>query len=465
MHLIKLPRLGQTMESGTLTEWHIAEGEEFADGDHLYEVETEKMTTEVEAKQAGVLVRTLVPVDEEVDVGTVLAVAAEAGESPDDAEIEAFLQEQGLSQKHGLSEEAAGAGTAASENTDAALGGADAPGANAGAPGSAGSSAGSGSSAGTTPAAGTAAAAGSGPAEGERSDSAHGRTSSGRVLAFPRARAHALQHGLDLAAITGTGIDGAVRMSDVEDALRARGAGTATTTSAATASAGGPAGPPRVTERIELRGVEKSMAQAVMRSWNEIPQFVQHVSADATALRARLQRLRYEGVQVSYTDLLVSAAALTAAEVPEANASYDDGAVVRFAEVNVSVAMASDRGLLVPVVHDAAALSVAEVAQRRAELTSRAREGRLTAEDASHGTLTVSNLGAYGVDSGTPLVNAPQAVIVFAGALRDEVVAVDGRPQVQPRLSLSLAFDHRVLDGMTAARFTSALRDRIEAGG
>lgn len=398
MYMIRLPRLGQTMESGTITEWHFAEGDRFDAGQPLYDVETEKMNTEVEAKQDGVLVKVLTVAGDQVPVGTVLAVAAEPGETFTSTDIDALVGEQ------------AGATTEATPDPVAEP-----------------------SPAGDEQPAGMAVA----------------QPAAGRVRAVPKARHLARQLGVDLRSVRGSGRNGVIRVSDVE-----AGNGDA-----------GYVGAPRVAERIPVKGVAKAMADAMTRSWTEIPQFVQQISLDATALRARLERLRYEGVPVTYTDLLVAAVAATVREVPVVNSTITDDEIVRYSDVNVTVAVAADHGLLVPVVRQADRLPIDRVAATTKELAARARQGKLSAADVSDGTITVSNLGAFGVETGTPIVNAPQSAIVFVGALSDRAVVRDGQVVVRPMLNIAVGYDHRVIDGMAGAQFTSALKNRLEAGG
>jgi pyruvate dehydrogenase E2 component (dihydrolipoyllysine-residue acetyltransferase) len=435
MNLIRLPRLGQTMESGMLTAWHVTEGQQFAEGTLLYEVETDKMTTEVEAKQAGVLLRIVAALEEQLDVGAVIGVTGDVGETASSQDIDAFLGR--------------GADTAeAAPDGDAT----------------------------ELPAGGPATAdildephpdAAATPVDGHRSSGV-----AGRPLAVPKARKVAREAGIDLGTVQGTGKRGVIRVSDVQHAVRAAAvvaSAPAATPAAAPAAIQVASSPevrrPEVAVRIPVRGVARSMADAVSRSWREIPQFVQQVTLDATALAARLKRLRYEGVSVTYTDLLIAAVSWTAVEVAEVNATFTAEEIIRYSDVNVSFAVATDRGLVVPVVRQAHALDVAAIAARTRELAGRAREGRLTAADTTDGTITVSNLGAFGVETGTPIVNAPQSAIVFVGAMGDRAVVVDGQLAVRTMLNIAVAYDHRVVDGMTGARFTSALKARLEAGG
>ncbi|MCW2850014.1 MAG: Dihydrolipoamide acetyltransferase component of pyruvate dehydrogenase complex [Marmoricola sp.] len=433
MQLVRLPRLGQTMEKGIITLWVVSEGETFASGQPLYEVETEKMVTEVEARQDGVLARILVPGgNDEVPVGVALAVIADAGEAIDATAVDAFLGGDG--------------GAVAAE-----------------------------------PESETESETESGPEVGPEVEPQveHDRL---RTLAVPKARAVAKRRDIDISEVIGTGVDGTVRVIDVlkESKARKKAAGPPSRPQPAAAP---PEGAPlvravvqddvpqdgdvspRVAARIAVRGVARSMAESMTRSWTEVPQFVQQLSLDATALKARLARLRYEGVPVTYTDLLVSAVALAAVEVPEVNSSFAGDEIVQYADVNVSVAVATDRGLLVPVVRRAQELSIDQVARTTKSLAERAKAGKLGSDDLSGGTITLSNLGAFGIETGTPIINLPQSALVFVGTMSDQPVVVNGAVVVQPRLNVAIAYDHRVLDGMTAAGFSSALRTRLEAGG
>ena len=415
MYIVRLPRLGQTMEQGILNTWCVDEGADFAVGDALYEVETEKMNTEVEAKQDGILVRVVVRSGTaEVPVGTVLAVAAEPGETVTDAEIDAFLAaEAGVTAQEQEQEQEQGQGQ--EEPADSAV-----------------------------------------PLLPEPV------TVTAKPQAVPAARHLARELGVDLAALDGSGAGGAVRVADVRAAVPpATHVGPAPAPVPRARTAGGPA---RVAARIPVQGVARAMADAMARSW-AVPQFTQQISLDATALVARLKRLRYEGVPASYNDLIIAATARAATEVPEVNASFAGSEIVRYAEVNVSIAIATDRGLLVPVVRGVDTLPIADLVAETKDLAERTRLGKLGEADLSGGTITVSNLGAFGVDSGMPLLNEPQCALVFVGSLADRPAAVDGVLAVRKTLNVAIAYDHRVVDGMTAARFTQALRTRLEAGG
>lgn len=448
MQLVLLPRLGQTMEQGGITNWLVAEGDPVSEGMPLYEVETDKSITEVEALDEGVLARILVPAGAvEVEVGTAIAVLAGPGEDVSTAAVDAFV--------------AGGAVPAAAANVSQIDPRVDSVPVDVDATGPA-------------PSAGSV------------------RQPDDKVLAVPKARLVAKNRGIDLAEVNGTGVDGTVRVVDVLKESKARkkakqeardepvapappaptpvplappaAASPSVVATVAPPHAGTTDGP-EVSERIAVRGVARAMADSMTRSWTEVPQFVQQLTVDASALKARLARVRYEGVPATYTDVFIAAVAATCVEVPEVNASFAGDEIVRYADVNVSVAVATDRGLLVPVVRRAQELDLSGVSAATKALAEQARAGRLGPEDLAGGTITVSNLGAFGIDTGTPIINPPQSALVFVGSMTDQAVVESGAVVVRPRLNLAIAFDHRVLDGMTAARFSSALRARLEAGG
>ncbi len=206
------------------------------------------------------------------------------------------------------------------------------------------------------------------------------------------------------------------------------------------------------------------MAERTAESWQTVPHFYLERDVDAGRLeswRAAVRaRAGYE--RVTHTDLLVKIAAAALREHPRVNASWRDGGVVEHPDVNVGIAVAVEDGLVVPVVHGADGLGLKEIAARRGEVVAAAREGRLRLEDVSDGTFTISNLGMFGVDRFGAIVNAPQAAILAIGRIAERIVPVDGAPAVRPMLSLTLSFDHRVVDGARGAQFLDTLASLIE---
>jgi pyruvate dehydrogenase E2 component (dihydrolipoamide acetyltransferase) len=201
------------------------------------------------------------------------------------------------------------------------------------------------------------------------------------------------------------------------------------------------------------------MAERTTESWQNVPQFSLERQLDASRLNAWRETARrrpgYE--RVSHTDLLVKLAAAALERHPRVNGRWDDGTIVAGEGVNVGIAVAIEDGLVVPVVHDADRLTLREISERRRQLVEAARDGRLRPDDVQGGTFTISNLGTYGVDSFRAIVNAPQAAILAVGRIVDRVVPVNGVPAVRPVLSLTMSFDHRVVDGARGAEFLETL--------
>jgi len=279
----------------------------------------------------------------------------------------------------------------------------------------------------------------------------------GRVRASPKARRLADARGLDLAAIPGSGPDGLVTAEDVE---------------LAAAPAAGPEhraeeswqGRP-VRERRPLSPLERVTAQRTQQAWTSAPHFVQMLDVDMEPARALRETWKREGgplAAVTLGDLCVAATARALAEHPALNAVIDAGERVLFAEVNVGVAVDTPRGLVVPVIRGADALALAELSARTRALAAAAREQRLAPVDLEAGSATVSNLGAFGIRAGTPVLNPPEALLVFVGALEERVVVREGEIAVRPMLTLSIAYDHRVADGAAAARLSARIRERLE---
>ncbi len=205
------------------------------------------------------------------------------------------------------------------------------------------------------------------------------------------------------------------------------------------------------------------MAERVTQSWASVPHFYLLREVNASRLVTWRERARRRLTEnITYTDLLVKLVAAALREHPRVNAQWDDGTIVPQETINVGLAVAIEDGLVVPVIHQADELSLQEIAARREDLVARAQAGKLRPTDIQGGTFTISNLGMYGVDAFNAIVNPPQAAILAVGRIAERVVAVDGRPAVQPMMILSLSCDHRVVDGARAAQFLEMVVDLIE---
>ncbi|HMB19323.1 MAG TPA: dihydrolipoamide acetyltransferase family protein [Gaiellaceae bacterium] len=403
---IKLPRLGQGMESGTVVRWLKQEGDRVEKGEPLYEVDTEKVTQEVEADASGLLLK--ISVEEgEVPVGQTVAVIGEEGEDVPDAEPE-------------VDEEPLEEGSRAPARDEERERGREAE-----------------------------AAVETAPVEAQPQPS----TTDGRVKASPLARRIASERGIDLAELRGTGPEGRIVAEDVERA------------DAAPKPVAAPAAVAGEPEVEPLTSIRKTIARRLTKAW-EAPVFQISMSADMTRaqeLRERLAELTREGeTKPTISDLITKASAAALLRHPQVNAHYENETLTRFPTANVGMAVATDRGLLVPVIRSADRLTLAEIAAARADLVERSRSGKLQQTDLEDGTFTVSNLGMYGIEHFIAVLNPPQVAILAVGTIEEKPVVVDGDFDVKPMMSLTLTADHRALDGSVAAEFLGTVRSFLE---
>ena len=441
-----MPRLSDTMTEGAISQWLKAEGDTIERGDVIAEIETDKAVMDLEAYEAGVLEKILVEPGENVAIGAPIAVIGDGS---------------GGSDADGPAADAAEAKTEAA----AEAGGEAEPEAEA--------------DAAPEPAAAPEAEAEpqAEPQAEPEPEPAPEAESGGRIKATPLVRSLARSHDIDLATVQGTGPGGRIIRADIE-ALLAGGAKAAekrepaastpvTPSEPQAAPAAAPAAAPVGTEqegdeRVPLSQIRKVTARRLTEA-ALVPVFQLTTVLDASRLnelRADINgRLAEQGIKVSVTDLIVRAVAVALRAHPEVNASFGGDAILRHAHVNVGVAVALEDGLVVPVVKDADAKSVTAIGAEIKDLATRARAGRLKLDEMTGGTFSVSNLGMYGIDSFTAVINPPEAAILAVGSTVDEAVVVDGEVQMRPRTRLTLTVDHRVLDGAGAAAFLRELTD------
>jgi pyruvate/2-oxoglutarate dehydrogenase complex dihydrolipoamide acyltransferase (E2) component/uncharacterized OsmC-like protein len=270
------------------------------------------------------------------------------------------------------------------------------------------------------------------------------RRKAGRPLASPKARALAPTVQVDLGEVLSRRADGLIVAHDVELAAAAR---------RASAPAGG-------SGAIPLNRLRRTAADRLARSWQQAPHFVQMIEVDASRLSQAITAIREGRLGATFNDILIKVAADTLARFPDLNARFADGGLVMSEAVVVGLAVSTDQGLTVPVLRNVAQRSLAEVANASADLVARAREGRLAPSDFGAGSLTVSNLGRYGVAFGTPVLNLDEPILIFVGAIDERPV---GQIVLRPMTTLSVCFDHRVVDGLRAAQFSQALKAALEA--
>ena len=278
-----------------------------------------------------------------------------------------------------------------------------------------------------------------------------------RILASPKAKQLAAKNGIDLATLTPSSVDGIISAADVEQALTVG----QTRVGAETDIGAGRA----VRERRQLTGIRKTSARRVQEAWQTIPHIVQMVDVDATALLAIRAQLRDEAPALTLNDLILHTAACVLATQPDLNASVEDDTLVYHGGVDIGLAVDSPRGLLVPVIRRADKRSVVELVAESQRLIRAARSGKLGLDDMGNASLTVSNLGMYGIRFGTPVINLGEPILIFVGAVEDRPVAVDGQVIIRPMLTLSIAYDHRVADGVAAASFTQSVKQTLEGLG
>lgn len=401
---VTMPLLGLTMESGTIVEWMKKEGDPVHEGDILFTVETDKSVMEVEAKVSGTLLKILKAPGEAVPVTHVIGYIGAPGE--------AVPGETGQ---------------------PAVLSGRD-----------------------TT----TEAAAAPHPVERAQEDE--------RIKASPAARKLAKELGVPIGRVTGTGPGGRITREDVERSAAAPIA----------APAAAPAAPPlpqpaaavpskRERARTPLTGKRKVAARRLTESKTTAPHFYLTVDIDMTKgieLReALIARSEAEDLsRPSFTDIFIKAAGIALREFPAVNASLDSDTIVQYEDVNVGFAVALDDGLVVPVVSQADRLSIFEVARTTQELEARAKTKGLVPGDYGHGTFTISNLGMFGVDNFTAIINPPEAAILAVGRIKKVPVVLDDQVVVRSLATVTLSSDHRVIDGAIAARFLGRLRRILE---
>lgn len=447
-----MPVLGVAQDSGKIVRWHKHEGDAIQKGEPLLEVETDKAVVDIEAPAGGVLGKILAMEGQDVPVTQVIGVILAVGES-------------GASLNSAQAEKSVPAAPPAQTSPAAAAPGAVEPAAPKGA------------QAVVYPASplATSIAAENGvdlslikpkSARIEKADvlsyieslklAPAAPRSAGQVLASPKARRLAAESGVNLAEVSGSGPDGAVLANDV---IAAPSKGSlAGKTPVQTAAV-----PPEAGESQAVSTVWRIMAEHTTQSWTTTPHFFLMREVDASRLISWRERLlKHAAEKITYTDLLVKIVAFALKKHPAVNSAWNNGSLLRLPHVNVSLAVAQDGGLVVPVIHDADCLSIGQIAQQRVALVEKARAGRLRPEDISGGTFTISNLGMYGIDAFNAILNGPQAGILAVGRIAERVVAVDGAPAVRPTMVLSLSGDHRVLDGARGAQFLELVADLVE---
>ena len=407
MPIVTMPKLSDTMVEGTLVKWVKTKGDKVEVGDILAEVETDKATMEMEAFDEGTLSELYVAEGGIIKVGDKIALILADGETAETAPV---TQSTPTAEKPKTSPPAA-----------------------------------------KTPLA---------PAPRAVAPAATGRTK-----ASPLARKIAATRGVHLSSIAGTGPGGRIVKKDVENAPTGGGGGAMAAATPAIRAAHGIAGEEKI---IALTGMRKTIAERLLASKTQIPHFYLSLTMDGgplMALRKELNAMAEKdgGAKLTVNDFILLATARAAAEVPKINAAYDGDAIIEYAEVNLAVAVAIEDGLITPVIKKANTLTLREISAQMKELAAKARGKKLKPEEYQGGTITLSSLGGFGIDSFLPIINPPQSFILGIGAIiKQPVVNEQDQIVVGHRLVISGSGDHRVVDGAVAAEYMNALRRLVE---
>ena len=404
---VTMPKWGIEMQQGTINDWHVQAGQLLKRGEPMLDIETEKIVNSVEAPIAGTLRRIVAEKGSTQSVGALIAIIAEPAVA--DAQIDAFIA-------------AFDPGSQMADPPPAA----PAP-----------------------------------PAD------------SGEIRVSPIARRVAERLGVDISMVKGSGRNGRVSQEDVEAFAAARSGGTPQPPDVVGVAASAPApaesssasAASNVPVREKLSAIRSTIARRLLESTQGIPHYRLSADVDMSALLARRAELNSDAAPVSINDLLLRACALSLVRHPALNAQFEGDEILKFPHADICVAVATDSGLITPVLRAAETLSAAEIGRIVTALAARARDGKLTREDITGGTFTVSNLGMFGIDRFDAIINPPQVAILAVGAAAERVVLREGRPVAVKYLTLTLSCDHRVVDGAVGSRFLATLRETIEQPG
>ena len=427
---ITMPRLSDSMEEGTILKWLVSEGDEVEKGQEIAEIETDKANMTYESDTAGTVIELVASEGDTLALGEVIARVGEAGEKPEKKE-EPKEEDSGEEEEEPKAEEAD---------------------------------------------------KGEEPKQQPKKSSDNGASaeSDGRVKASPVAKRMAKELGVELGDIEGSGPGGRIIKSDVEAAAESGGTKTKEKTEEAEAEpsedGGGPerepepepagdAGPKGEMQTIELTRLQRTVSRRMAESKATAPDFQLNVDIDMSAaveLRSKLKEMTETAP--SYNDMVVKACANALREFPRVNAAYRDGHFELYSRVNVGVAVAAQDTLVVPTIFDADKKSLGEISRTAREAIRKVRDGKITPPELSGGTFTVSNLGMYGIDSFSAVINPPQAAILAVGSLKKRAVVDEdsGRIVARDTMSATLVCDHRILYGADGAEFLARVRELLE---
>lgn len=400
--IIIMPKQGLQMTEGMITAWLVQEGQEVKEGEPLFEMETDKLAITIDATASGTLLKILCEEGETAEVAAPIAVIGTPG-----ADYQAILN-----------------GTAATA--------AEKPAAEAEAP-----------------------AVAAAPVSSEPTAC----TSGERTFSSPRARTRAEELGIDYRTVAGTGPMGMVIERDI---LSSEPAAKAAPAEASTAPAMAAV---RSEHQIPITGMRRIIAQRMLDSLNTLAQACHRLTVDMTAAVALREQFKVADIKVSYNDIVIRCVAKALTEFPMMNATMDEKFITTRDYVNIGMAVATDTGLLVPVIRDADLKTLPEIAKASKDLAARTKENKLSPDELTGGTFTISNLGMFDIESFTAVINKPEAGILAVGKMEKKPVVVNDEIVIRPLMQLSLTYDHRILDGAPAAQFLRRVKQLLENPG
>jgi len=418
--IIGLPKLSPTMEEGTLVSWTKKEGESVEVDDLLAEVETDKATMEFRSFDKGVLLKILVPEGETLEPDTPVAIIGDEGE-----DIGELLEK--------LESGAADADTDTDTDTDT------------------GTDTDTDANTGTD----TGANTGTDTDANTGTDTDTGADTGTRILSSPLVRRLARERDIDLRDVEGSGPRGRIIKRDIEGFEKAP------------ASPEGVSGKRRPPKAVKASSMRRTIARRLTESTQTIPHYYLTIDVDIGPLmdarKAMNSELEEEGEKVSLNDVIIKATAMALRRHPEINVSWTDKEVLYHQVVDISVAVAVEDGLMTPVVRDADRKGVAQIAKEVRDLAERARDRKLAPEEMTNGTFSISNLGMFGIEEFTAVINPPESAILAVGTIRREPIIEEEELSVGRRMRFTMSCDHRAIDGATGAKFLATLKRTLES--
>ncbi len=419
---IEMPKLSDTMEEGVIAKWNVKEGDKVSSGDVIAEVETDKATMEVEVFDDGTILKIMAEEGEAIPLGGLIAIVGEEGEDISDlvdgsGDGEKAAKETKSESKESEKEKKKESGD--SDDFDPILGDIE-------------------------------------KSDSEESPTTDSASDNGRIKASPLAKKMAEEKGIELSSVKGSGPDGRIVKRDIESYQPKEEKKSAVSASAGSFDS-------EESEDVKISQMRKTIARRLSESKFSNPHFYETIDIDMEeAIRARTSLNEVSDVKISFNDIVVKACASALRRHPAVNSSWLDDVIRKHGDVNVAVAVAIEDGLMTPVIRYADKKNLRQISAETRELAGLARDKKLQPEQMEGSTFTISNLGMFGIEEFTAIINPPNACILAVGAIRDVPVVKNGEVVPGKRMKVTLSSDHRIVDGAKAAEFLNTLRQMIE---